>query len=228
MRGKREANGRQASYVIRVQASLACSLLVLVLAVELWPVPKAADPRDIIHATREVEIVLLDDIVPTRQRRQPPPPPSPLPPVVVPDDRILEDDLDLEDIALVPEDPGAGLLPEPTPGDPSGDASSGIRAESAPKPVRIVEPEYPRAARRRNIRAEIILSVIVDRLGRVEDATIVERYILDEETREPVTELGYGLEESALSAASRWLFRPAQKDGQAVRSQHELSFKFGV
>lgn len=228
MRGKQSASSNRAGYLIRVQASLAGSLLLLLLAVELWPVPKAEGPRDIIYATRDMETVLLDDIVPTRQRRQPPPPPTPLPPVVVPDDRILEEDLDLDDLSLVLEDPGTGLLPEPTPGDPIGEASSGTRADSAPKPVRIVEPEYPRAARRRNIRAEIVLSVIVNRRGQVEDATIVERYLLDDEARQPVAELGYGLDDAALGAAARWLFRPARKDGQTVRSQHELSFKFGV
>lgn len=227
-RSKHDPQSKRTAYLIRVQASLAGSLLLLLMAVELWPIPKAAGRRDIIYATRDVETVLLDDIVPTRQLRQPPPPPAPLPPVVVPDDLILEDELDLDELDLVLEDTGAGLLPEPTPGDPIGEASSGTRADSAPKPVRIVEPEYPRAARRRNIRAEIVLSVIVDRRGQVEDATIVERYLLADESRQPVAELGYGLDDAALGAAARWLFRPARKDGEAVRSQHELSFKFGV
>ncbi len=212
--------------MIRVQCCFATSLLLLLLTIKVWPVPTDDAPNDIVYSSRGPEIILLEDVVPTRQQRQPPPPPAPLPPVIVPNDRILEDDLVFDDSFIEVEDPG--LDSELAPGDPIGAAPTGARAESAPKPIRIVEPEYPRAARRKNIRAEIVITVIVDSRGRVEAPTIVERFLLKEASRQPVSELGYGLEEAALSAATRWLFRPAQKDGKAVRSQHELSFKFGV
>ena len=99
-----------------------------------------------------------------------------------------------------------------------------------PKPILIAEPEHPRAARRRGIRAEIILQVDIDSRGRVTAHEILSRYLLgdDGQSREPVQALGYGLEDAAVSAAQRWRFRPARKEGKAVASRYVLTMKFGV
>ena len=209
---------------------MAVSLLVLVAAVNLWPVPGDYAPTDIVYTTKGPETILIEEIVQTNQRRQAPPPPTPLPPIIVPDDQIIEEevDLDLTDSFLPIDDPG--LEQELTPGDPIGAQPSQARAETAPKPVRIVEPEYTRAAKRKKIRAEVVVEVLIDEKGRVEESKVIERFLLgdDDDPKRPVTQLGYGLEEAAMSAADRWLFRPARQNGTPVRSQHELTFKFGV
>ena len=73
--------------------------------------------------------------------------------------------------------------------------------------------------------------MLVDEKGRVEATKVLERFLLGSKKDDPkraVTLLGYGLEEAALSAAGRWLFRPARKNGTAVRSYHALTFRFGV
>ena len=116
------------------------------------------------------------------------------------------------------------------PTEPQGTPSTGLAATEGPKPIRIVTPEYPKSANRRNIRAEIVVAVVVDKRGRVRSPQIVGRYLLDEKdnTRLLVDALGHGLEEAAVSAAMRYLFRPARKGGAAVESNHEIIFKFGV
>lgn len=212
------------SYSMRLFASIIAAQVLILLCIKLWPVTSEPKPLDIIYSRPEV--IQMEEIVSTNQTRRAPPPPAPLPPVIAPDDTILEEDilLDLDPLALT--DPSMDDMPT----EPEGDPSTGIAATEAPRAIRIVTPEYTRSARRRNIHAEIIVSVVVDRRGRVQSPQIIERYILNEKdnTRTLVSALGHGLEEAALSAAMRYLFRPARKDGATVESNQKLTFKFGV
>ena len=212
------------SYSLRLFASILAAQVLILLCIKLWPVTSEPKPLDIIYSSPEV--IQMEEIVSTNQTRRAPPPPAPLPPVIAPDDTILEEDilLDLDPLALT--DPSL----EDMPTDPEGALSTGTAASEAPKPIRIVTPEYPRSASRRKIHAEIVIAVVVDKRGRVQSPQIVERYLLNEKdnTRTLVDVLGHGLEEAAVSAAMRSLFRPARKDGATVESNHKLSFKFGV
>ena len=214
----------RALHATRVLGTLAASLLLLLGLVHFWPIPSGHDPLHGLYRASAPEVIAMEEIQPTLQRRKPPPPPAPLPPIVMPEDRILED----------PQLLDADFLPADDPGPPDVSAEEGPQqdalADSAPRPVRIAEPEYPRAARRRNIRAEITVVVEIDTRGRVVAHEITDRYLLGEDgqTRRPVETLGFGLEEAAVSAARRWMFRPARKQGRAVRSQYPLSIKFGV
>ena len=104
-----------------------------------------------------------------------------------------------------------------------------MTVDVGPQPVRITEPEYTRAAKRKKIRAELVLNIQIDERGRVREAAIIERYLLGEAgDKTPVAEVGYGLEEKAFKAALRWIFRPAYHNGQPVSSYHTITFKFGV
>ena len=209
---------------MRLFASIIAAQVLILLCIKLWPDPSEPKPLDIIYSSPEV--IQMEEIVSTNQTRRAPPPPAPLPPVIAPDDTILEEDilLDLDPLALT--DPSMDDMPS----EPEGALSTGIAATEAPKPIRIVTPEYPRSAQRRKIHAEIVIAVVVDKRGRVQSPQIVERYLLNEKdnTRTLVDALGHGLEEAAVSAAMRSLFRPARKDGATVESNHKLSFKFGV
>ena len=216
----------RASHATRVMATTAATLALLLLTVHFWPMARTQDPLFLMYRAPAPEVIALEDIQPTLQQRKPPPPPAPLPPVVMPEDRILEDPLLLDADYLPVEEAGP-----PEPSQKSEAIDAGVRiADSAPRPILIAQPEHPRAARRRRIRAEITVRVNIDSNGRVDAHEIVSRYLLsdDGQTREPVDKLGFGLEEAALSAAKRSMFRPARKQGEAVRSQYVLSIKFGV
>ncbi|HEX2733369.1 MAG TPA: TonB family protein [Polyangiaceae bacterium] len=63
---------------------------------------------------------------------------------------------------------------------------------------------YPPAARAAEIEANVPLEIVVDETGRVQDARTLDH-------------VGYGLDESALSAIVGYHFSPAIKDGVAVR-----------
>lgn len=211
------------SYSLRLFASIIAAQVLILLCIKLWPDTSEPKPVDIIYSSPEV--IQMEEIVSTNQTRRAPPPPAPLPPVIAPDETILEEDilLDLDPLALT--DPSLDDMPT----EPEGAPSTGIGATEAAKPIRIALVEYPRSAKRRNIHAEIVIAVVVDRRGRVQSPQIAERYLLNEKdnTRTLVDALGYGLEEAAVNAAMRSLFRPARKDGATVESNHKITFKFG-
>jgi protein TonB len=205
-------------------ACLAGSLLVAVLTIRFWPLP-ADDGKDIVYHVKGQEVIEMDEIIPTEQARKQPPPPAPIIPLIVPEDVVIEEyDFDIAENFLDIEEPSEDVeIVE------ANDTATSTRAETSPKPVRFVEPEYTREAQRKNIRAQVVVEVLVDERGRVQDAKILERFLLGkEDTPEPVAELGYGLEEAAVAAAERWMFRPARQNGKPVRSYYQLTISFGV
>ncbi len=216
-----------ADYRVRLLASVVASLLVVLGIIRLWPPPQEAAQR-LTYQSLEREAIQVEEILPTRQIDAVPRPPTPPIPVVVPDDHVLEEpDLDFTDNLLAVEEPGE----EAVAGKDDSDESSRTAGPTVgPKTVRFVEPEYTREARERRIRAELVVRVLVDDRGHVEEATIVERFLVGNDgiSRTPVETLGYGLEDAALSAADRWMFRPARKDGKPVASHTVLTFTFGV
>lgn len=224
---KREQDYRSL-HTIRVMAGLAASLLLLGAVVNLWPLPGDDDPADIIYNTRRPETIQMEEIVQTTQRRQAPPPPAPLPPLIVPNDQIIEEDpLDFTDAFLAIEEPG--IDKDFSPGLPEG-ATTTARVDTDPKPVRISLPEYTKEAKKKKIRAEIVFEMLIDKKGRVQESKIVERFLLgkdEDDPKQPVDQLGYGIEEALHAAAARWLFRPARKNGVAVSSYHRVTLSIG-
>jgi periplasmic protein TonB len=207
-------------------ACVAAVLLVLIVVVRYWPSDFRGGTMPT-YLAAELETVALEDILPTSQTASERPPPPPLPPIPVeePPDLVFDDVLNFDvNLPDMPGPPSDGR--DFTGDDRTGSAST---ARSA-RPVRFVEPEYTRDARRRNIRAQIVVEVTVDERGRVVDKRILERYMAggSSSALESVTQIGFGLEESALSAAERFLFRPAEFRGEPVRSQYQLRFSFGV
>ena len=215
-------------YRVRLLTAMAVVLALACGLVRFWPPPSEDGETARVYAS-DGEPIEIQDIRPTSQSAaQEPPPPAPLPPVEVPNDVVLEEpDLNFEAFTsafdeMPPEDAGP-------PGEDQA-AQAPPQADVGPRPVRFVEPEYTSAARRQNMRARVLVRVLVSPTGEVTEATVTERFLLGEDvtTREPVAHLGHGLEEAALSAARRWLFRPARENGQAVESYTTLTFSFGV
>lgn len=219
---------RLESYRLRVLLSTAAALLVLITFVKLWPVHSEETHDSPTYRVSEQEVIEIEEIQPTLQARQAPPPPAPPIPVVVPNDAFLEEhELDLSDAGFLDVD-SAAQDEAITEGPAETAASAGQTV--GPKAIRFVEPEYTSEARRRRVRAEVVVEVLVDDGGRVLDTRIEERFLLEEDgaAKKPVAEVGYGLEEAALSAARRWIFRPARENGHPVSSYTILTFTFGV
>ena len=215
-------------YRIRMLVSIVAAQLFTLGVIAFWPEPGIKKDYTIYH-TQGQEVIQIEEIVPTRQQQKPPPPPPPLIPIVVPDDVVLEELIEVQENLLTLEEYAEEQEFE-TGAQPAGNAASFQAPEVGPKPLRFVEPEYSRAARRKKVRAEIIVEVLVDEKGLVREAKILERFLYNNDTNEKeiVNGIEYGLEEAALSAAKRWMFQPAKNKGQAVSSFKTLTFSFGV
>ena len=172
--------------------------------------------------------LVADDIIPTARPAGAPPPLAPRIPVEVPNDTPLEfPHLDFNvELPSIASGVANGLLEV---GDDELGGGSAVYAP--PRPLRFVEPEITREARRRGIRARIVVRVNVDVDGKVTAAEITLRHMAEgraETQLQAVDHVSFGLEEAALTAAKQWLFRPARDGGQAVPAHYELTFSFGV
>jgi periplasmic protein TonB len=205
----------------------AAVLLLLNIVFRFWPVSWTGDrPNDSVGASA-MEVIQLEEIRATVHvsNTSPPPPPN-RPPVVGPDEREIEDvDVFLDDMSPF-ELAGPPAGPPGTAGTSRPGSAAAVQYQE-PRPLRFVEPEYTREARRRQVRAEVDLEVRVGANGQVEDARVVRRYLIGANgSREAVDQLGYGLEEAALSAARRWLFRPAREGSAPVASNTLVTMGF--
>ncbi len=212
---------------MRILACLALSLLLLVGAVRLWPaLPNAAPVFR--YDTRSDAAIQASEVQPTRQASPaPPPPPPPLPPVAVPDHVVLERltlDFSTDFLTAEAPPPSEGA---PGPEGPPEDASATRAPDTAPKQLKLVEPTYSRAAQKEDVRARVVVEVLVRADGTVGEARVLERLLLSDGGERAVSELGYGLEESALAAARRTTFFPARAAGQPVESRTTITIRFG-
>lgn len=99
--------------------------------------------------------------------------------------------------------------------------------ERPPGLVRIVEPTIPEAAKRANVKAQIIVNFLVGADGSVLESYISEIRVYDGDEYEVVNEIGYGLMEAVMEAAEKWRFSAARDQGRPVQTYVENSFNIG-
>jgi len=212
------------SYYRRVMGAMVVVLLSAIALVRWWPSPSSSSRPDVFRE-QPTDPITLREVQPTRQSEEKTPaPPAPLPPVVVPNDVLVKEKLKI----------GEGELQVDTPENDEKLQDGADRATAARQPdtgarlLRNVQPNYPEAARENEVRARIEVEVEIAANGRVTDAHIRRRWLLSEtDTPQPVSTLGHGLEDAALTAARRSLFRPARADGRPVSTRTVLTFTFG-
>jgi protein TonB len=84
---------------------------------------------------------------------------------------------------------------------------------SAPSVLSKVEPEYSEEARKAKWQGSVVLSVIVDELGRPRNVRVLRS-------------LGLGLDQKAVEAVLQWRFRPGLKDGKPVPVMATIEVNF--
>ncbi len=84
--------------------------------------------------------------------------------------------------------------------------------DEPPEPVTTVQPRYPEFAREAHITGTVVLHVLVGKDGRV-GRVIVAKGIT-------------GLNDAAIDAVRRWVFKPAMKDQAPVESWYEADLDF--
>jgi len=216
---------RQHSYRERLLGALVAVLALALALVRGWPAPTEEAPSR--FRDRPAERIQVRDVQPTSQsQEQTPPPPAPLPPVVVPNEVLVTEELDFGEAELqvdVPDPEDDAQLREGT-----DQATAAQMPDTGARLLRNVQPTYPAAAQEKDVRARIEVEVEIDTQGRVQAATIQQRWRLHPDgSSEIVEELEYGLEEAALVAARRSLFQPARHRGKPVTTRTVLTFTFG-
>ncbi len=93
-------------------------------------------------------------------------------------------------------------------------AESFYAFDSPPEPVRQVAAEYPELARQAEAAGRVWVRVTIDETGRVINATV--------ERSEVIT----SLENAAMAAARKWLFKPAKQRDVPVKCQIIIPFNF--
>lgn len=82
-----------------------------------------------------------------------------------------------------------------------------------PTLVREVKPDYTEEARRRAVRGEVVMEIVVRRDGAVGDVKVLQG-------------LGYGLDERAVAAVKQWKFNPGTRKGTPVDVMVEVAMEF--
>lgn len=197
---------------------------LLIAAINLWP--ETEYEPDLNFEIPPQEQVFLDEIEITRQATSPPPPPRPDIPVPVPTDEIIEVELDIELDLDLPE------LPDLEEGFGTGVTGDEERIVANPQipptVVRIVEATAPtEVPNEYKGRLEMIVNFLVDREGRVEEASVMEiRLYNDDGSYEELPFVQYGLMDAVLKAAMQWRFRPARQDGEPVKAFTRQRFNY--
>ena len=105
-------------------------------------------------------------------------------------------------------------------GDGSGGGTGGgpFRPGSGIEPPRLlreVKADYTDDARRRGIKGDVVLEIVVRRDGTVGDVTVLQG-------------LGAGLEQRAIAAVRQWRFAPATRRGTPVDVIVEVAVEFSL
>ncbi len=198
------------------------STLFLLAIVKWWPVNvEYSVPAEIF--TSETEI-FTETMIPTRQVTQPARPPVPQMPMPVPNDEIIDEEIDIPDIGniLSLEPLGEGLIGQ----HGNGDEIVGSPQRS-PRVIKIVEPIMPDQARRQNIKAEVLITFLIDRNGKIEEYFVKEIRQYNGKGYTVVNSIGYGIMEAAMEAAGQWIFKSAINDDKEVKAYTTQIFSFG-
>ncbi len=107
----------------------------------------------------------------------------------------------------------AAVLAQAPPDQPKA-LSVGVGV-SAPRITHKVEPEYSPLARADRVQGTVVFQIVVDEHGLPRDFQVI-------------SPLGFGLDEKAEQAITKWRFAPGMKDGQPVPviARVEVNFRF--
>lgn len=216
---------RDRAYRQRVLLSTAVVLLLAIALVRWWPAVEPSAPKRPFN-DRASETIAVKEVQQTsHSAERVPPPPAPAPPVVVPNDVLIKDPVEFEDSKLSLNTDGEDARRQEGTAEA---ATASRRPDTGARLLRAVQPDYPSDARKRKVRARVVVAVDVTPQGQTENPQIQERLLLrDDGPPRRVGALGHGIEEAALAAARRTLFRPARANGKPVATRTTITFTFG-
>ncbi len=185
-----------------LDVALIVSLGIHLVAFVLLPRIQIEGSKTVIDEIEVIEIPPEVDI---------PPPPKEIARPKIPVeslDESVEEEETIEDTDFDPTN-----MPDAPP-PPSSSGQEFYVFDKAPKPKRIVEPEYPTLARNAGIEGTIILKITVDEKGRVIRAVVLKS-------------AAQGIfDQAAIKAAEQWIFDPAEQSGNPVKATITVPLEF--
>lgn len=171
------------------------------------------------------EIVEMEEITQTKQVEPPPPPPQPPVPVEVPNDAILDTNVDLNlDATLDINEPLASLPPPPPPPvdeaveETEEEAEIFVAVEEMPVLIGGIAGiaariKYPEVAQLAGIEGRVFVQFVINKEGFVEDAVVIKGQ-------------GGGLDEEALRVIQTARFKPGKQRGKPVKVRMSMPITF--
>lgn len=218
---------RNSRYRVRFMLSLVLAQIFTIGVFTFWPVN---EDEETVYREEEVqEVALIDEVEVTIQESAPPAPPKPQIPEPVPDDEIVEEEIEFDAELNLIDMP----ISEPSQGTGSfGDEDVIVSSPQVPPTVvKIVEATPPaNVPSEYKGKLEMIVNFLVDKNGDVEEVSIVEirKYGSDGSAGdyETLPYLQHGLMDAVLEAALRWKFRPAKQNGEPVKAFTKQRFNY--
>tara|TARA_R110002073_G_scaffold38146_4_gene109661 strand:+ start:3262 stop:3942 length:681 start_codon:yes stop_codon:yes gene_type:complete len=211
-------------YRHRIMISIIISQLILISMFRFWP--GFDEDKDVVFYNDPTQEIFIEQSIATKQETVPASPPKPQIPVPVPNDEVIEEEIELLDFEdmLSFEELGEGEVGQ------TGDSNEPVASpQKSPTPLRIIEPATPEAAKEADLIAEVYVTFLVDKKGLVEEIFIssIRKYENNKRDYEVVQDIGYGILEVSLSAAKKWKFNPAMDNGKPVKAYTTQVFSFG-
>ena len=182
--------------------ALIVSLAIHLVAFVFLPRLEIKGSKTVIEEIQVIEIPPEVDI---------PPPPKEIARPKIPVeslDESVEEEETIEDTSFDP----SNMLDVPAPPPPSGQEFYVF--DKAPKPKKIVQPEYPTLARQAEIEGTIVVKITVDERGRVLHAMVIRS-------------VAQGIfDRAAIEAVKQWLFEPAEQSGNPVKATITVPLEF--
>jgi TonB family C-terminal domain len=89
------------------------------------------------------------------------------------------------------------------------------KVDENPVPVRTPPPRYPDSLKREGVSGVVAVAIVIDETGSVINTAVSKSSHPD-------------FERPALEAVSKWKFKPAKKDGAAVKVRVTLPLRFSI
>lgn len=89
------------------------------------------------------------------------------------------------------------------------------KVDENPAPTKTVKPNYPSELKREGVQGLAAVSCVIDETGNVISSKVTK-------SSHP------GFEKAALDAIEKWKFKPAKKDGKAVKVRVTIPFRFNL
>ncbi|MBO6793680.1 MAG: hypothetical protein JJ895_07210 [Balneolaceae bacterium] len=205
-------------------AGIIVAQLLLISVFQFWP-QQERNVTEFIYP--EDENIFVEEMVITKQANTPASPPKPQVPIPVPNDKVIEDEIEFPEFDnLISFD---SLSIAETTGQTGDENRISGNPDRPPRISRIVEPTLSSEALNANLKIMILVNFTVNKNGTVREAYVAEirKYNGKSDEYEVVQTLGYGIIRDVMEAAYKWRFRPATEDGEEVGAYIQEAFLIG-